>query len=65
VSSEAQSVPNIGWRLTPFFWAVIDTDVHVVQSRYYFLQNSSEQVSNQYFFFLSKFFLIFCELTQL
>src|SRR4051812_15224521 len=25
VSSEAQSVPNIGWRLT-FFWAVIDTN---------------------------------------
>lgn len=51
VSSEAQSVPNIGWRLTFFFWAVIDTDVHVVQPGYYFLQNSSEQVSNV---FLSK-----------
>jgi hypothetical protein len=33
-----------------FFWAVIDTDVHVVQPGYYFLQNSSEQVSKGFFY---------------
>jgi hypothetical protein len=54
MSSETQSVPNIGWKLTLFFWAVIDTGVHVVQSGYYFYKI----VANKYQIGICFIFLI-------
>lgn len=43
LSSEAQSVPKIGWRLN-HFWVAIGTDVHVVQPGCYF----QKIVANKY-----------------